>query len=618
MRATFCSVAFASLALTGCSGATFGALPPQPHAEVHDRSGAWVRLSVTIPLARTAEFAPKYVSPNSGSMTIAVNRRPPYAVGLTPATNPGVCKGNGRTKPITCSLTIAAPPGEDTFAFKIYAQKLVNGKEPANATLLSACTTPAPVAVVAGKTNNLGSFSLGGVINSIVLSPNPIVALADGTKLSLTLKVKALDATGATIIAPGNYATPIALSIRNDPSGALSLATKTVVAPAANGVNTVTITYRSNRTLNDATITASAGLGTSATTHVTPITFSLSSPAIMVAYGSTRTVTLSEANYAGAFSVTGRGSEVLILSCIPSNCKPANAGGPVQLTLAGKTAGPALSVIDAHGTALGTLGLSVIAAPIFGYTGSKQTFVVPNGVTAITATLAGGLGGRKDIFNDPFAAQVAATIPVTSGETLALFVGGGGSCVEYESSDISGGFNGGGAGGAGTVPGCGGGGATDLRQGGDALSNRVLVAAGGGGSAFTDSRTQLDIGGYGGTPNGANGASFSGQGGSGATVAARGNGGSAGAGSPGTFGSLGSGGSGGGTATGAGGGGGGGGYFGGGGGGNGTCCVENASDGGGSGGGGSSYAESTATNVSMTTGVVDNKYPVSSVISLSW
>jgi hypothetical protein len=147
----------------------------------------------------------------------------------------------------------------------------------------------------------------------------------------------------------------------------------------------------------------------------------------------------------------------------------------------------------------------------FEYTGAMQTFTVPNGVDTVTAYVIGARGGlsypappltgvmnfeggkRSEgnnggiVFND---------IPVTVGQTLNLFVGGAGKL-------ISGGWNGGGKGAANLIGpratyestsrnpnvsapriGGGGGGASDIRIGGTALANRVIVAGGGGGSGF--------------------------------------------------------------------------------------------------------------------------------------
>ncbi len=80
----------------------------------------------------------------------------------------------------------------------------------------------------------------------------------------------------------------------------------------------------------------------------------------------------------------------------------------------------------------------------FNYTGSKQKFVVPSYVTAVTITAAGASGGGSG-YNSSYyygpggvGGWVQATIPVTAGEKLVVSVGGSGD---------DGGFNGGGAGG---------------------------------------------------------------------------------------------------------------------------------------------------------------------------
>jgi Ca2+-binding RTX toxin-like protein len=130
--------------------------------------------------------------------------------------------------------------------------------------------------------------------------------------------------------------------------------------------------------------------------------------------------------------------------------------------------------------ATATLATLAFAAPAsaftetFNYTGTAQTWTVPAGVTQATFDLygaqgagiasvdeAGGLGGRA-----------TATIPVTPGASIQVNVGGQGL-------NETGGFNGGGGAISG---GAGGGGASDIRIGGTALTDRVLVAGGGGGA----------------------------------------------------------------------------------------------------------------------------------------
>jgi Glycine rich protein len=248
----------------------------------------------------------------------------------------------------------------------------------------------------------------------------------------------------------------------------------------------------------------------------------------------------------------------------------------------------------------------------FHYTGALQNFTVPSGVTQITVT-ADGASGEGSTFRHMKGGKgglVKATIPVTSGETLAIFVGGEGG--KSSASGGPGGFNGGGNGGvtgSGSARGGnGGGGASDVRESGTGLANRVVVAGGGGGAGGF-AQYIAGFGGAGGGPIGGRGGLHhvdggpSGSGGNGGSQTSGGKGGRSvhRGGFPvsahGKRGKLGAGGDGGGAAdSGNGGGGGGGGYYGGGGGSAGSLGTSGAGGGGG-GGGASSYIEASATNV---------------------
>ncbi len=129
----------------------------------------------------------------------------------------------------------------------------------------------------------------------------------------------------------------------------------------------------------------------------------------------------------------------------------------------------------------------------FNFTGNLQEWVVPQGVTEITVDLfgargasgsgsAGGSGG--------FGAAISGTLSVEPGETLHIAVGG------------QNGFNGGGSAGNGNAG--NGGGASDIRIGGNALANRIVVAAGGGGGGAEGCVTAY-AGGSGGNAGGAPG-----------------------------------------------------------------------------------------------------------------
>ncbi len=244
---------------------------------------------------------------------------------------------------------------------------------------------------------------------------------------------------------------------------------------------------------------------------------------------------------------------------------------------------------------------------------TTTTWTVPAGVTSIQVDVQGANGGLNSVEGVPsfgytvldrggHGARVQATLAVTPGQVLNIYVGGIGP-NGITGSNVPGGFNGGGGGkyapGAGLTPnicGGGGGGASDIRIGGTALANRVVVAGGGGGAGgnYVNPYVDYDRGGDGGGTTGeagwAGGTVYGGGAGGGGTPTAGGGGGASlgfglGAGGAGT---LGTGGNGGNNSA---GGGGGGGYYGGGG-----SCYSG-------GGGGSSYTDAVlATSVTHTRG----------------
>jgi len=282
---------------------------------------------------------------------------------------------------------------------------------------------------------------------------------------------------------------------------------------------------------------------------------------------------------------------------------------------AGPPARPRLALLALLATFAGSLALPTAASAVtetFNFTGGQQIFVVPAGVTQITVEAWGAQGGTGDDDGTPDnnpggdGGYVRATIAVTPGETVAVFVGGQGG-NGASGTGGAGGFNGGANGGSVDDGGGGGGGASDVRQGGTSLTDRVVVAGGGGGSGGRFILAQTGgAGGDGGNLIGADGGAGSGgpggtmDGGGGGTQAAGGAGGAGGPGPDGSPGGLGGGGAGpNGFAS---GGGGGGGYYGGGGGeaGGGGIGQEGASGGG---GGGSSFATPGATDVTHQQGV---------------
>lgn len=107
-----------------------------------------------------------------------------------------------------------------------------------------------------------------------------------------------------------------------------------------------------------------------------------------------------------------------------------------------------------------------------GTDGGVQTFTVPKRVNALTIDAWGAQGGGE---KGGLGGHERATISVTPGETLQVFVGGRGN-------GSSGGYNGGGNGKpSGAYSTGGGGGASDVRRAPGGLADRLIVAGGGGG-----------------------------------------------------------------------------------------------------------------------------------------
>lgn len=257
----------------------------------------------------------------------------------------------------------------------------------------------------------------------------------------------------------------------------------------------------------------------------------------------------------------------------------------------------ALSVAAPAAAVTTSLAATAGSTVTFSYTGAEQRWVVPGGVSSLDVDVQGGQGGQNTS-DAGLGGRAQATLQVSPGETLYIYVGEKGHPAVGTGIAVAGGFNGGGDSGGPTGNG-GGGGASDIRQGGATLANRTVVAGGGGGEGGGP-YSPRPSGGAGGALVGATGRSGLYGGGGPGGGGSQSGGGAGGTGSDaGQPGQAGTGGRGGNGLYGGPGGGGGGGYYGGGGGG--------GSDGffgqtGGGGGGGSNYTAPSASNVVHTQG----------------
>jgi uncharacterized protein (TIGR02145 family)/prepilin-type N-terminal cleavage/methylation domain-containing protein len=132
----------------------------------------------------------------------------------------------------------------------------------------------------------------------------------------------------------------------------------------------------------------------------------------------------------------------------------------------------------------------------FEYTGDVQTFNVPTTGRYLFEVWGAGGGGANESHKSK-GGYARGEIDLVQGQTLYIYVGGEGGVYQ------TGGWNGGGDGGNTHAShtahrGYKGGGATDIRIGGQALTDRVIVAGGGGGGAGNGSNSQVRSGGGGG------------------------------------------------------------------------------------------------------------------------
>jgi len=266
----------------------------------------------------------------------------------------------------------------------------------------------------------------------------------------------------------------------------------------------------------------------------------------------------------------------------------ANSNGTGQLANTQQYTTPVLQNTTTYYVGIAGAGVST-GQQTFNYTGAPQTFTAP-ATGNYTITLTGARGGNGLNTQGGLGGQATGSLALTAGQTINIYIGGQGG----NSGGLPG-WNGGGQGGvdigAGQHAGSGGG-ASDIRVGGTALANRVIVAAGGAGGG-RDGAT-----GVGGGTSGTASANFSsGYGGTGGTQVAGGLAWTLTRGA--TNGTLGQGGAGSTGYNAAGGGGGGGGYWGGGGG----TSTQNHGQGWSAGGGGGSSFIGGVVGGSTTPGV---------------
>jgi len=244
--------ALAATIVSACGGGSGGGtIPPSVLQASGGRAAA--TLVITIPAASASSARqPKYVSPNTQSVTIASSSALSAPSG-SPCTGTGnslTCNTTGTASgctfsggSLTCTFNLIAQVGSDSFTLTMFSGTNGTGSTLSSGTVSATVSATGPNAI---------PVTLSGVVDSVA------VALANatpatGASVTIPVMVTAKDPSGATIVGPGTYNNPITLT-NSDTSGATTLSTTSVPAPGT----AVTLTYNGSASLSSAVIGATA------------------------------------------------------------------------------------------------------------------------------------------------------------------------------------------------------------------------------------------------------------------------------------------------------------------------------------------------------------------------
>lgn len=206
-----------------------------------------VKVTVTVPRS-SGQMRPDYVSVNTESLVIELTSVDGSGVTGVKATTINTLAHSHGCKTgsdgLVCSATAQGSPGDDVFAVTTYSAPNAIGS------VLSVGTVQAKVK--GGNANvpisNTLSLTLDGVIASLKLALAPNWGKY-GHAMRSSVTLAAFDATGAQIVGPSNYATPVVLSLQGDSQNAFALrangktgASLSIVKPTSD----ITLAYDGN------------------------------------------------------------------------------------------------------------------------------------------------------------------------------------------------------------------------------------------------------------------------------------------------------------------------------------------------------------------------------------
>lgn len=219
----FFGAAIVAVLAAGCGGGGTATPPAAKPATSQTQPQGVAQVTFTMHWASATPASvrrdPRYVPATARSVSVTVNTGTPQYLNAPAST-----------------IVIDAPIGTDTFAFATYDDQNGQGNVLSRASVTKT--------IVAGGANVV-SATLNGVVVSLAISLSDPAPPAGAPK-TVNVNASAKDADGNTIVGPGDYSTPIRLSIQDDTgSGTLSLSTTTL----PNSSTTATLTYN-GATLN--------------------------------------------------------------------------------------------------------------------------------------------------------------------------------------------------------------------------------------------------------------------------------------------------------------------------------------------------------------------------------
>ena len=247
---SFVFVALSMLAgFSACGG---GGSAGTPQAAPTNGAIAPVEFTVNVPITSAIARKPKYLSPNTASVTVALVAVPPATP--APPLTINVTSGASDCSGGTCSGTLSAPIGQQQFVVTTYDSK-------GDVLSTGAVTVNVSPSSTSANVNSL-TMTINGVATALQFSASPSTVMS-GVPASITLTLNALDATGAVILAPGGYAGPVTLT-QSDPNNLFTQTSGTSALPP-NGTQvytpaTIPVTYPGLVTgiAGTATVTATA------------------------------------------------------------------------------------------------------------------------------------------------------------------------------------------------------------------------------------------------------------------------------------------------------------------------------------------------------------------------